>query len=75
MDEQKKYLSEAAAPVFLRERDLAQRWHKSIRSLQRWRKEGFGPAYVQIGGSCLYRLGDILDFEAAMCRGGGGAGR
>ena len=70
MDEQQRNRSEAAALTFLRERDLAARWHKSIRTLQRWRKEGYGPAYLQIGGTCLYRLGDILDYEAAMCRGG-----
>lgn len=70
MDEQTEHRSEEAAPTFLRERDLADRWHKSVRTLQRWRKEGYGPAHVQIGGTCLYRLGDVLDYEAAMRRGG-----
>ena len=54
------------------ERDLADRWWKSIRTLQRWRTTGYGPAFIRLGGSIHYRLGDILDFETRMRRGGGG---
>lgn len=50
---------------FLRERDLARRWRKSPRSLQRWRVDGTGPAFVRIGGSIRYRLDDVLAYEAA----------
>lgn len=28
----------------LQDRDLVARWRKSIRTLQRWRAEGYGPA-------------------------------
>jgi len=45
------------------ESDLAQRWHKSVRTLKRWRAEGYGPAYLRIGGTVLYRLSDVTAFE------------
>ena len=61
--------------TFLRERDLALRWHKSIRSLQRWRMEGSGPAYVRLGGSIRYRLSDVRAYEAAARSGGEAAAR
>ncbi|WBL32176.1 helix-turn-helix domain-containing protein [Sinirhodobacter sp. HNIBRBA609] len=57
-----------SAPV--PERDLAERWQRSIRTLQRWRAEGYGPAHMTIGGSVFYRTRDILEFEARMRRGG-----
>lgn len=55
----------------LSERQLAHRWQKSRRTLQRWRSEGFGPAYILIGGSIRYRLADVLDFEDRRRQGGG----
>jgi len=45
------------------ERALAHRWNKSLRTLQRWRSEGYGPPYIRIGGTIHYRVGDVLDFE------------
>ena len=51
--------------------DVAHRWSKSSRTLQRWRKAGYGPPFMQIGGSIFYRLGDVLAFEAQQRRGGG----
>jgi len=59
-----------AGPTLLAERELAARWRKSLRTLQRWRAEGYGPAHLRIGGSILYRLEDILAFEVQVCRGG-----
>lgn len=47
------------------EPDLAARWQKSVRTLQRWRYDEQGPAHVRIGGTIFYRLGDILAFEDA----------
>ena len=47
----------------LRERELAARWKLSTRTLQRWRIDGSGPAYILIGGAIRYRMEDILDFE------------
>ena len=50
---------------FLIERELADRWRKSTRTLRRMRADGTGPAYHRIGGSILYLLADIERFEAA----------
>jgi len=52
------------------EQELGERWQKSSRTLQRWRAERYGPAFILIGGSIRYRLEDILEFEARMRRGG-----
>lgn len=54
----------------LREDELAARWRVSQRTLQRWRGEGYGPAFILIGGSIRYRMADILGFEERMRRGG-----
>lgn len=54
----------------LQDRDLAARWRKSVRTLQRWRAEGYGPASLQIGGTIFYRLEDVLAFEARVRSGG-----
>ena len=47
----------------LRQAELAERWRITARTLERWRSEGYGPAWLTIGGSIRYRLGDVLDFE------------
>lgn len=51
--------------LLLRERELADRWHKSLRTLQRWRAAGCGPPHIRIGRSVLYRFPDVLAFEVA----------
>ncbi|WP_085853141.1 helix-turn-helix domain-containing protein [Palleronia marisminoris] len=57
--------------LLIRERELAERWSTSQRTLQRWRAEGKGPAYILIGGAIRYRMADIADFEDRMRCGGG----
>lgn len=57
--------------LLLRERELAERWKTSTRTLQRWRAEGGGPAYLVIGGAIRYRMADVVFFENSMRRGGG----
>lgn len=52
------------------ERALAQRWNKSLRTLQRWRGEGYGPPYIRIGGTVHYRVADVLAFEDRHQHGG-----
>lgn len=47
------------------ERHLAQRWQKSLRTLQRWRVAGDGPPFLRLGGSIFYHADDIRAFEAA----------
>ncbi len=48
----------------LRERELAERWKTSKRTLQRWRAENYGPRYIRIGGTIRYLMMDILEYEA-----------
>lgn len=55
---------------FVAEADLASRYGKAVRTLQRWRAKGYGPAYMRIGGSIFYRQEDIEAFEARMRQGG-----
>ncbi len=50
----------------LHQRDVAQRWRVSPRTLERWRVEGRGPAYLKIGGRVIYRLEDIEAYESAQ---------
>ncbi|TNY30520.1 helix-turn-helix domain-containing protein [Pelagovum pacificum] len=47
----------------LKERDLAERWQVSRRTLQRWRSGGNGPPFLIIRGCMRYRLDDIIEFE------------
>ncbi len=51
-------------PVFLKQRDLAVRWKLSIRTLERWRVDRYGPAWITIGGSIRYSITDVQAFEA-----------
>ncbi len=59
--------------TLIRPRRLAERWDKSPRTLQRWRAAGTGPAWLRIGGSIFYRIGDVCAYEEAMRKAGGPA--
>ena len=56
--------------TFLTARDLAARWRLSIKTLERWRHEGRGPAFVKLQGRVLYHPDLIRDFEARQTLGG-----
>ncbi len=47
----------------LTQSDLANRWNKSVHTIERYRCEGTGPIYMKIGGKVMYRLKDIEKFE------------
>ena len=47
----------------LDERMLANRLVMSPRTLQRWRQDGDGPAYLKLGGRVVYRLADVEAWE------------
>ena len=47
------------------QKDLAQRWRMSPRTLEQWRWQGRGPRFLKIGGRVVYRFADIEAFEAA----------
>jgi hypothetical protein len=48
--------------------DVALRWNISSRTLERWRHECRGPAYLKMGGRVVYRLCDIEAYEAKQLR-------
>lgn len=52
----------------LNQRELAERWNLSARSLERWRWLGEGPRFLKIGGRVVYRLQDIERYEAEQLR-------
>lgn len=54
------------------EKELATRWRKSVRTLQRWRRAASGPAFLRIGGSFFYRMCDIVAFEESSRHDGRG---
>ncbi len=56
-------------PTYLTQRELAQRWKISGRTLERWRADVYGPAWILIGGSIRYRLEDVLAWEAGQMQG------
>lgn len=49
--------------VHLNQHELAKRWRMSQRTLERWRWQGVGPAYLKLGMRIVYRLDDVEAFE------------
>ena len=50
----------------LTEKDLANRWKMTTRTLQGWRAKGIGPAFIRIGErSIFYRASDVEAYESA----------
>lgn len=50
----------------LNEKQLAERWGMTARTLQGWRASGKGPKFIRIGErSIFYREEDVLAYEAA----------
>ena len=52
----------------LNQLQLATRWTVSARTLERWRWSGEGPQFLKIGGRGVYRVEDILAYEARQLR-------
>ena len=52
----------------LNQDDLADRWGVSARTLERWRSQQQGPAFLKLGGRVAYRMEDILAYEAEQRR-------
>ena len=50
-------------PTCLNQKELAERWTISHRTLERWRWAREGPVYMKIGGRVVYRLSDVEAFE------------
>ena len=47
----------------INQKQLADRWDLSQRTLERWRAIGWGPLFLKIGGRVVYRVEDILVYE------------
>jgi hypothetical protein len=65
MMERHRIGAEPAALPHLTEAELATRWRRSPRTLERWRAAGTGPVWLRLNGRVLYRVEDVLAFEAA----------
>jgi Helix-turn-helix domain len=50
------------------QKQLAERWNISAKTLERWRWAGDGPRFIKIGGLVRYRLEDVEAFEAGQLR-------
>jgi len=53
------------ADDLLTQKQLAQRWALSERTLERWRITAAGPTYIKLGYLVRYRMADIEAFEQA----------
>lgn len=55
---------------FLTADQLVARWNAQVASatLATWRSRGNGPKFVKIGGRVLYRLADVIAWEARNTR-------
>lgn len=54
--------------TFLNPCEFAERWHRSVKTLERWRSEGSGPVYLKLHGKVLYRLSDVEAYETRYAR-------
>ena len=61
---QKKEKTMTDSVKHLTQNDLANRWNKSVHTIERYRCNGTGPVYLKIGGKVMYRLIDIEAFES-----------
>jgi hypothetical protein len=52
----------------LNEKQLAERWQVSVRTLQAARVKGSGVPFVRIGRAVRYRMEDVLAYEEAQRR-------
>ena len=66
---EKSETAEAPIAFPLTEAELARRWRLSPRTLQRWRREGRGPAFLRLGRRVLYEATAVSRFEAAARHG------
>jgi hypothetical protein len=55
----------------LTETELSERWKKSVRTIQSWRKTGAGPQFLDLGHNTIrYRIEDVLAYENRRATGG-----
>ena len=49
---------------------LAKRWGISEGTLERWRSDNIGPAFIKLHGRVLYRIEDVESYEVQCLRPG-----
>lgn len=56
------------AQEFLTPTQLIARWGNAIGegTLANWRAQGKGPKFVKLGAKVVYRLADVIEYEAAQ---------
>ena len=54
--------------LHLNENELGKRWGVSPKTLQRWRMEDRGPAYLKLSKKVIYAMEDIVAYEASQKR-------
>lgn len=59
-------MTSAVLDDLLPEPELADEMSRSRRTLQRWRDEGVGPAYIQIGKQIFYRRAAIREWLLSL---------
>jgi excisionase family DNA binding protein len=57
-------------PELLTQQQLAEELQVSVRTLERWRREGAGPPWVRVGRSPRYRRDDVDHWLEATRRDG-----
>jgi hypothetical protein len=55
---------EIALTEFINPKELARRWNRDVKTLERHRSLGLPPKFLKIHGRIAYRLEDIEAFEA-----------
>ncbi len=66
-----KHIAIEGLPERLTQSDLAAHWRISPRTLERWRINGTGPAWIRLAGRVIYRLSDIAAYEQTHTMGAG----
>ena len=51
--------------LHLEQKELAERWRMSPRTLEQWRWQGRGPRFLKLGGRVVYPVKEVEAFEGA----------
>ena len=51
--------------LHLEQKELAERWRMSPRTLEQWRWQGRGPLFLKLGGRVVYPVNAVEAFEGA----------
>jgi len=57
---------DTTTPNFSTPEEVARRYHRSKSTLRQWRRIGYGPEGVRVGGRILYAEVELLQFEQTL---------